>query len=333
MSTQHDPAIDVATAVRASRPREVPQTEAAHESRSHSGDTTYRPYNSNGSHRPFKERPARTDRKSRPSVALVIPAKNEAANISWVLEQIPSCVDEVILVDGHSTDATLVTARSCRPDVHVVHQQGTGKGDALRVGFLAAEADIVVMIDADCSMSPQEIPHYVHFLADGYDFVKGSRFMAGGGSHDITRLRRLGNRAFVYLVNALYEEQLTDLCYGFCAFHRRYLPFLDLSSSGFEVETQLTLSAMRAGLRLAEVPSLEMPRRHGRSNLRTFPDGVRVLRAILRGHRRGVSGHAIQGLRTLVHGTVRRGRAPGHPISVGADADAEPSVSFDMSLS
>jgi hypothetical protein len=248
--------------------------------------------------------------KHRMTVALVIPAKNEAANISWVLEQAPACVDEIILVDGHSTDATLVTARCSRPDIRIVHQEGTGKGDALRVGFHATTADVIVMIDADCSMSPQEIPNFLHFLGNGYDFVKGSRFIAGGGSHDITRLRRWGNRALVYLVNALYEEQLTDLCYGFCAFHRRYLPFLDLTSAGFEVETQMTLSALKAGMRVAEVPSLEMPRRHGRSNLRTFPDGTRVLRAILRGHRNGITGHAIQMVRALVHGTARPGPKP-----------------------
>jgi glycosyltransferase involved in cell wall biosynthesis len=256
------------------------------------------------------ERPDRPAGKSAATVALIIPAKNEAANVSWVLEQVPPCVDEVVLVDGHSTDATLVTARCARPGLRVVHQEGTGKGDALRAGFLATQADIVVMIDADCSMSPQEVPHFLHFLSNGYDFVKGSRFMAGGGSHDITRLRRWGNRTLVSVVNVLYEEQLTDLCYGFCAFHRRYLPFLDLTSAGFEVETKLTLSALAAGLRVAEVPSLEMPRRHGRSNLRTFPDGARVLRAILRGHPQGISGRVIEAGRALHRGTSRRESTP-----------------------
>ncbi|MGH4021365.1 MAG: glycosyltransferase family 2 protein [Pseudonocardiaceae bacterium] len=234
-------------------------------------------------------------------VSLVIPARNEAANIAWVLEQVPPCVDEIVLVDGNSTDATLVTARSSRPDLRVVTQQHTGKGDALRAGFLAASGDVIVMIDADGSMSPQEIPHFLHFLSNGYDFVKGSRFVGGGGSLDITRTRRLGNRALLQLVNTLYDAHLTDLCYGFCAFHRRYLAFLDLTTPGFEIETQMTISALRAGLRIAEVPSLELPRRHGQSNLRTFRDGTRVLRTVLREHRSGVSGHAVQTVRQLVH--------------------------------
>ena len=141
------------------------------------------------------------------TVSLVIPVKNEARNIAWVLEQIADDVSEVILVDGNSTDATLITARSCRPDIRVVSQEGIGKGSALRSGFLAATGDIIVMMDADGSMAPQEIRHYVHFLSNGYDFVKGSRFIAGGGSLDITAFRRLGNRFLLAVFNTLYDAR------------------------------------------------------------------------------------------------------------------------------
>ena len=248
--------------------------------------------------------------RKKKTVTLVIPAKNEAANIAWVLEEVPACVDEIILVDGNSTDATLVTARSCRSDVCVVSQERTGKGDALRAGIMAASGDVIVMMDADGSMSPKEIPHFLYFLSNGYDFVKGSRFMGGGGSLDITRLRRLGNRGLLLLMNTLYDAHLTDLCYGFCAFHRRYLSYLDLTTQGFEIETQMTICAIRAGLRIAEVPSLEMPRRSGQSNLRTFRDGTRVLRTVLREHRTGISGRAVQALRQHIHGKPNTGQTP-----------------------
>ncbi len=241
------------------------------------------------------------------TVTLVIPAKNEAANIASVLEEVPACIDEIVLVDGNSTDPTLVTARFCRPDVRGVVQPRTGKGDALRAGFLAASGDVIVMIDADGSMSPKALPHFLYFLSHGYDFVKGSRFIGGGGSRDITPLRRLGNRALVQLVNTLYEANISDLCYGFCAFHRRYLAFLDLTTPGFEIEAQMTICAVRAGLRIAEVPSLEMPRRHGKSNLRTFRDGTRVLRTVLREHHSGTSGYVVQSVRRMVHGSAQVG--------------------------
>lgn len=225
------------------------------------------------------------------TVSLVIPVRNEARNIAWVLEQIANDVDEIILVDGNSTDATLITACRYRPDIRVVAQEGVGKGSALRTGFLAATGDIVVMMDADGSMAPQEIRHYLHFLANGYDFVKGSRFIGGGGSLDITPFRRLGNRFLLAVFNSLYDADLTDLCYGFCAFHRRYLEHLALSATGFEIEAEMTVHAMQAGLRIAEVPSLEMPRRSGKSNLHAIRDGVRVLRTVLNGHRSGLSGY------------------------------------------
>ncbi|MER8182028.1 glycosyltransferase family 2 protein [Kitasatospora sp. NPDC094015] len=215
------------------------------------------------------------------SVSLVIPAHNEARNIPWVFEQIPRCVDEVILVDGDSSDATVSVAKHCLPTVRHVDQVGRGKGNALRTGFAAATGDFIVMMDADGSMWPGEIPHYLHFLANGYDFVKGSRCMGGGGSLDLTRIRSVGNRALLAVVNRLYGARLTDLCYGFCAFRRSFLDELDLRSSGFEIEAEMIAHALRSGLRLAEVPSLELPRRSGRSHLHAVSDGRRVLHTLI----------------------------------------------------
>jgi glycosyltransferase involved in cell wall biosynthesis len=219
--------------------------------------------------------------RTRHTVSLVVPAHNEARNIPWVFAQIPSCVDEVILVDGESSDATLRMASHCLPTVRSVPQRGAGKGNALRTGFQAATGDYVVMLDADGSMWPGEIPHYLHFLDNGYDFVKGSRFVAGGGSLDLTRIRSLGNRTLLAVVNRLYDAVLTDLCYGYCAFRRSFLDELDLRSTGFEIEAEMVAHALRSGLRIAEVPSLELPRRSGRSHLHAVSDGRRVLRTLL----------------------------------------------------
>ncbi|MGH9102825.1 MAG: glycosyltransferase family 2 protein, partial [Acidimicrobiales bacterium] len=201
-------------------------------------------------------------------------------NLPEVLRQIPACVGEVILVDGNSTDATIPIALSCRPDIRIISESLPGKGNALQAGFEAATGEIVVAMDADGSMSPAEIPALLYFLEHGYDVVKGSRFVCGGGSLDITRLRKLGNKALLSLLNVVYDTNLTDLCYGFIAFRRRFLAYLDVTSAGFEVETEITVHALNAGLRIAEVPSLEMPRRSGRSSLRTFSDGCRVLRTL-----------------------------------------------------
>lgn len=229
-------------------------------------------------------------KKPRSTVSLVIPAKNEARNLATVLGEVPSCVNEVILVDGRSSDSTKIMAMSCYPDVRIITDPETGKGNALRAGFEAARGDIIVAIDADGSMSPREIPSFIYFLENGFDFVKGSRFIGGGGSLDITLFRRLGNRALLMVANHLFSVQLTDLCYGFFAFRSKYLEHLDLCSGGFEIETELTIRAVRAGMRIAEVPSLEMPRRSGRSSLRSVPDGYRVLQTLIREWREAPSG-------------------------------------------
>lgn len=230
---------------------------------------------------------------AQPTVSLVIPAKNEARNLATVLSHVPPRVGEVILVDGHSTDVTKIMAVSCRPDIRIVSQDEQGKGHALRAGFAAARGDIIVAMDADGSMAPSEIPNFIYFLEHGFDFVKGSRFIGGGGSLDLTKVRRVGNRALLAVANTLYRTTFTDLCYGYFAFYRKYLDHLDLISSGFEIETELTIRAVRAGLRIAEIPSMEMPRRTGQSSLRSFPDGARVLRTLMR-ERSSAAGHRSQ---------------------------------------
>jgi glycosyltransferase involved in cell wall biosynthesis len=214
------------------------------------------------------------------TVSLVIPVKDEARNVAWVLRRLPPSIDEVILVDGHSTDDTVEVARAVRPDIVVVQERGPGKGAAMRTGMDLARGDVIVLIDADGSMDPRELGRYVDAAHD-CELVKGSRFAVSGGSDDISLLRRLGNRALLGLVNLLYGARLTDLCYGFCAVRRTALPALALRSEGFEIETEMTVRALRAGLRIREVPSFEAPRRYGDSHLRTMRDGWRVLRTLL----------------------------------------------------
>jgi glycosyltransferase involved in cell wall biosynthesis len=191
-------------------------------------------------------------------------------------------VHQVVLVDGHSTDRTAEVARTLRPDIHVVVQDGKGKGNALRTGFSEATGDIIVMLDADGSTNPDEIPAFVGMLLSGCDFVKGSRFLQGGGTTDMPFYRRLGNWAFVMLVRYLFGGQYSDLCYGYNAFWAEAVRRLDLDGDGFEIETEMNVRALRAGLKIAEIPSFEAERIHGTSNLKTIPDGWRVLRTILR---------------------------------------------------
>lgn len=219
---------------------------------------------------------------SEPRVSILIPALNEARNIPHVFARLPDDVFEVVLVDGGSVDETVEVARSLRPHVRIVQQDGRGKGNAIACGLAACEGEIVVMIDADGSTDAAEIPRFVEALKGGADFAKGSRFMSGGGSRDITAFRRTGNRVLCTLVNLLYGTRYTDLCYGFNAFWRSSLQRVHVDCDGFEVESLLSVRASRLGLATIEVPSYEACRIHGESNLRTLPDGWQVLKTILR---------------------------------------------------
>jgi glycosyltransferase involved in cell wall biosynthesis len=236
----------------------------------------------------LREHGARDTPLSR-SVSAVIPALNEARNIEWVLTRLPQCVDEVVVVDGRSSDDTVGVALRARPDARIVRELVPGKGAALRAGFAEASGDYLVMLDADGSMEPAEISRHVAMLDEGFDLVKGSRFMDGGGTTDISRLRALGNFSLLGLANRFYGCRFTELCYGFMGFRRDVLPELQLTADGFEIETQIVAHAVLAGLRVVEVASFEAPRRSGESNLRTFRDGSRVLRELMRARRRDLS--------------------------------------------
>jgi hypothetical protein len=215
-------------------------------------------------------------------VSVVIPTLNEAENLPYVFARLPPGLHEVIVVDGHSTDRTVAVALQLRPDTRIVMQTGRGKGNALAAGFAACSGDIVVMLDADGSTDAGEIPRFVAALCNGADFVKGSRFAQGGASSDITRIRKLGNRALGALVNTLYGTSYTDLCYGYNAFWTRCLPYLHIDCDGFEVETLINVRIAKAGLVVHEVPSYERTRIYGASNLSAVRDGGRVLRTIAR---------------------------------------------------
>jgi glycosyltransferase involved in cell wall biosynthesis len=216
------------------------------------------------------------------SVSVVIPVKNEAKNLSYVLRTVPDWVSEIILVDGRSTDDTIEVARRIKPDIKVVTQAGIGKGDALLAGFAACSGDIIVAMDGDGSTHGNEIIQFVTALAAGADFVKGSRFASGGGSDDLTVSRRYGNRVLLGLVNWMYGTKYSDLCYGYNAFWTRHLKALAVDCDGFEVEALMNIRAVKAGLRVHEVASHERRRLHGISNLRVIRDGWRILRVILK---------------------------------------------------
>jgi glycosyl transferase family 2 len=248
-------------------------------------------------------------RNGNPRVSVVVPTRNEARNLEVVLPAIAAvrpAVHEIIIVDGNSVDGTIETAQRVLPWVKAISQTRKGKGNAMACGFAAATGDVIVMFDADGSADPAEIPAFVRALINGADFAKGSRFVRGGGSDDITLLRKSGNAGLNGVANALFGTAYTDLCYGYNAFWADILPVLDLPpidtpapadgtmlwGDGFEIETVLNCRVAAAGLKITEVPSMERERIFGQTNLRTFADGTRVLRTLAAERRRASRGRA-----------------------------------------
>lgn len=225
-----------------------------------------------------------------PRLTIVVPAKNEARNLETILPELPRHA-EIIVVDGHSTDDTAAVVRRVRPDAQLLQQPRRGKGNALAVGFEAATGDIIVMFDADGSADPREIDRFVHALLNGADFAKGSRVLPGGGSEDITPIRAVGNRVLTGITNVAFGTHYSDLCYGFNAFWVDVLPLLALPHSrpstremlwgdGFEIETMINCRVAAAGLQIREIPSTELARQYGASNLHATKDGLRVAKTL-----------------------------------------------------
>jgi glycosyltransferase involved in cell wall biosynthesis len=177
------------------------------------------------------------------------------------------------------------------PTIRIVNtERGRGKGAALQTGFAAVTGDIIVMMDADGSSDPREMPRFIQALLAGAYHAKGSRFIGDGGSADITHLRRFGSRVLISITNRLFRIRFTDMFCGFNAFWKDCLDYFEIDCQGFEIEAQLHLRICKANLEIVEVPSYEHARIHGASHFRTFKDGWRVLRMIVN---EWVNGHSV----------------------------------------
>jgi glycosyltransferase involved in cell wall biosynthesis len=233
----------------------------------------------------FLSRVGKPKEFERLDIAVVVPALNEEKSMGPFLSRLKDVFGDpfLLVVDGNSCDGTAEIAKELGAEI--IFQKGKGKGAALCEAFHSdcLRSDFVLIMDADESMDPQEAPLLVKALMSGADVAKGSRFLLGGYSKDLTLVRRIGNTILVSLVNLLWSTNYTDLCYGFIGFKREALKKISsrLKSKNFDVEAEICIKAKKLGLKTVEVPSVEHPRRHGQSKLRTFRDGFDILKKIL----------------------------------------------------
>jgi glycosyltransferase involved in cell wall biosynthesis len=222
----------------------------------------------------------KTDPRSSPKVSVVICTLNEEANLSKVLRRIPSCVNEIVLVDGYSKDNTVPLAKTLLPSIRILYQPGKGKDDAMKHGFRNATGDIIVTLDADGSTDPTQIPEFVSRLQDGYDFSKGSRFLEVNPVMPVHRI--VGNRILTLFTNMLYGTRYTDVCCGYNAFWKECLKRIDLPDNHFDYEPVLMAKISKAGLRVAEVQCRDRGRLSGNSKLPMPTQGLKAAIAVLR---------------------------------------------------
>ena len=220
-----------------------------------------------------------------PKISVVICTLNEENNLPYVLPKIPQWVDEILLIDGHSTDRTVEVAKKLRPETKVLVQSGKGKGDALKCGFKQATGDIIVTLDTDGTTDPEEMPKFIEPLLNGYDFTKGSRFLNGRANMPLHR--RFGNWVLVTTANIFHDTKYTDICSGYNAFWKEAINKVNLSSDGFELEPEMNVKIKKAGLKVKEVPCSDMGRLNGDSNVSIWKQGLKNLIVIIKERFRG----------------------------------------------
>lgn len=218
----------------------------------------------------------------RDDVCVLIPTLNEAGSIRGVIEGFRSMgFQDILVIDGHSTDGTPDLARSA--GARVVAQSGSGKGQALLEAFGLIDKEYIVLIDGDGTYLPSEVDRLLDPLRRGRaDHVIGNRFSnLRGGS--LKRLNLIGNWLINLLFGIIYGVRLRDILSGYRAFTRSGITSLDLSVTGFEIESEITIESLKKGLRIMEVPITYLPRAGGtRTKLSPLRDGPKIMLTIYR---------------------------------------------------
>ena len=218
----------------------------------------------------------------KPKITVVICALNEEKNLHHVLPGIPKWVDEVLLIDGNSTDKTVEVAQQLYPLIRVLYQTGKGKGDALKIGIDAVQGGIIVTLDADGATDPAEMERFITPLLNGYDFAKGSRFL-GSFPKKKPLYRILGNWIITLTFDLLFFCRYTDLCSGYNAFRKDKLEDIDLwSADGFENEPLINARLRKHNIKVIEIGHSDGGRIAGDVKESSWRQGFKAIKGIFR---------------------------------------------------
>ena len=205
-------------------------------------------------------------------VCILIPTLNEEETIGEVISSFKrQGFDNILVIDGNSTDSTRAIAK--RAGARVVIQRGKGKGAAVRQAFELIDSDIIVMIDGDGTYLPTEVQRLIEPIERGEaEHVIGNRFAYGGA---FAILHRLGNWVLNKIFSIGYGLELQDILSGYRAFTKGAVKKMTLRKEGFEIEAEMTVESVKRGIKLKEVP-ISYRKRRGKSKLNFFRDGMRI---------------------------------------------------------
>lgn len=224
---------------------------------------------------------------SKPVVSVVIPAFNEENNIGDVLHRTHETLNalqlpfEILVVDDGSEDNTAQQAHNYKATT-LRNGKNQGKGHALSRGFKQARGEIIITMDADGSHRPEDLKKLLIPITNGADLVFGSRFLQLYEEKATKRLHILGNKLFNLLIYIITRKKITDSQTGFRAYKRRLLKDIQLTSKGYEIDTELTMKCLTNGCCVEEEPITYERRKDGQSHLHPLYDGFKILKAILR---------------------------------------------------
>ncbi len=196
--------------------------------------------------------------KEREKTSLLIFSRNEIEGLTAIFLKIPfNAVDEVIAIDGHSTDGSVEFLRS--KGIKVVTQTRMGRGNAAIEGMNQTSGEVVVFLSSDGNENPADIPKLIEAISDA-DVAVASRFMKGGesdDSDDSLRIRRFGNRFVTFLIDLFWNAGVTDSTNGLRAIRRSAWNKLAIDSPYHETEFQMTIRAAKLGMKIHEIPTIE----------------------------------------------------------------------------
>lgn len=218
--------------------------------------------------------------------SLIILTYNEIEGSQALFHKIPfQAVDEVIVIDGGSVDGTIEFFKS--RNVKVIIQDQKGRGQAFQLAVKEAKGDCLIFFSPDGNEDPNDIPKLISKLEDGYDMVIASRFMKGAHNEEdevILPWRAWANRVFTFLANIFWNKNqyITDTINGFRAITKEAFNIMKIDAPGFVIEYQMSIRAMKLGLKVTEIPTYEDSRIVGESKARSIPTGFIFLKILLK---------------------------------------------------